>query len=190
MTLQATINDYLEFMDHEFTNTDIAPNKKGYKVDRNGIKNRCEYANLKSVDYFHESNERLHLVEFSDLARQHLNILTKIDEFKKCNLCKEEIKRNVKRLHREIGNELKIKYLDSLRIISKIPKVFSDPPEWIRTEAGKLVVVVAPIDASIDESKKEDIARVLEKLKDDLACSIPDDMFVGVQVVQVDSFFN
>lgn len=184
------IGDYFELMDHEFGNVAIIPNKQGYRVDRDGIKNRCNYANLKSVDYLHESNQQLNFIEFSDLARQHLAIMDKIAEFKACDLEKREITRNIKRLHREIGSEIKTKYMESLCILRKIPKVFENVPAWMLAESGRLVIVVAPPQEDVEESKKEDIVRIFEKLKDDLTCSIPDDIFQSVRVVQVDSFFE
>ncbi|EMC3642946.1 TPA: hypothetical protein NPM75_003129 [Klebsiella pneumoniae] len=184
------IDDYFELMDHEFNDVAIRPTKDGYRIDRNGIKNRCNYANLKSVDYLHESNNQLTLIEFSDLAKQHLAILDKIAAFKACNLDKREITRNVKRLHREIGSEIKNKYMDTLCILRKIPNVFHNVPAWMIADSGRLIIVVAPTQDDIEESKKEDIIRVFEKLKDDLTCSIPDDIFRSVKVVQVDSFFG
>jgi len=184
------IDEYFELMDHEFNEVATTPNKKGYRLDRDGIKNCCNYANLKSVDYLHESNSKLTLIEFSDLAKHHLNILDKISQFKSCNLNKREISRNVKRLHREIVGEIKSKYMDSLFIIRKIPDVFDNIPGWMVAEFGRLIIVVAPSSDDIEKSKQEDIMRVCEKLKDDLVCSIPDDLFHSVKIVQVDSFFG
>lgn len=190
MASAVDISSYLELMDHEFGGIDIKPSKQGYRVDRGGIKAHCAYPNLKSVDYFHGDNGEMVFIEFSDLAKQHLSILESIEQFKKCNLDKCIIRRNVKRLHREIAHELKQKYMDSLVIIRKVPKVFEGVPDWMRVEAGKVVIVVAPTEHGVDEAKKQDVVRVLEKLKDDLACSIPDEFFVHVKVVQVDSFFQ
>lgn len=186
----ANVDDFLEFMDHEFNTVAVVPTKQGYRLDRNGIKNCCNYANLKSVDYLHECNEQLNLIEFSDLARQHLAILDKIAEFKACNLDRREITRNIKRLHREIGSEIKTKYMETLCIIRRMPKVFENVPAWMVSDSGRLIIVVAPTQDDVDESKKDDVVRVLEKLKDDLTCSIPDDIFQSVKVVQVDSFFS
>lgn len=182
------IEQFYELMDHEFANIQIRHDKSGYRVDRNGIKLHCKYANLKSVDYFHEINQKINFVEFSDLARQHSVIMDKIVQFKNCNLPKCEITKNIRRLHKEIGSELKTKYLDSITIARKIPQVFVNAPEWLSQGASRYVVVVAPISEAIEESKREDVARVLEKLKDDLTCSIPDDLLLSIKIVSVENF--
>ncbi|WP_108700795.1 hypothetical protein [Phytobacter sp. SCO41] len=184
------IDAYFEPMDHEFGDIDIKPNKQGYRVDKNGIKLSCCYPNLKSVDYFHGDENILYLVEFSDLARQHLCIMERVRNLKECNLNKNDRTRAIRKLHREIGHELKQKYLESLIILRKIPRIFKNVPEWLIVEKGKFIIVVAPSSIDLEEDKKEDIARILEKLKDDLTCSIPDDIFEGVKIVQVNSFFG
>lgn len=190
MEMQPSLNTFYELMDHEFEGISITHEKLGYRVDRNGIKVHCKYANLKSVDYFHEIDEKTNFIEFSDLARQHASIMERIAHFKKCDLPKREITNNVKRLHKEIGNELKHKYMDSISIIRKVPKVFDDVPEWMTEGNAKYIVVVAPLSSEVNDSEANDIIRILEKLKDDLTCSIPDDLLLSIKILPVDKFLK
>lgn len=182
--------DFYELMDHEFKDVETIPNKSGYVVDRKGIKLSCKFNTLKSVDYFYEHNEKLQLIEFSDLAKHHISISDQIEQFKKCNLGKNLIRENVRRLHREICNELKTKYLHSLTILQKLPQHIENVPVWAQVDSGKLIIVVAPPPKDMDDSVKQDIFRVLEKLKDDLTSCIPDEIFQGVRVQQVEQFFS
>ncbi|MDN4624699.1 hypothetical protein [Pantoea agglomerans] len=182
--------DFYELMDHEFKEVEVTPNKSGYVVDRQGIKLCCKFNTFKSVDYLYESNDKLHLIEFSDLAKHHIAVLQKIERFKECNLDKSLIRDNVKRLHREICNEIKTKYIHSLSILKSLPKHVENVPVWAQVDCGRLVIVVAPPPSDMDESGKQDVFRVLEKLKDDLTSSIPDEIFRGVKVQQVENFFS
>lgn len=186
---RASFNDFFEKMDHEFRFIEIEHDKSGYRVDRTGIKHHCKYNELKSVDYLYEQENKLCLVEFSDLARQHLSIIDRVKSLNECNLDKNERKLYIKGLYREISSEMRTKYLHSLNILTKMPECLDDVPEWAQKRKAKLWIVVAPTPDEISEEHKTDIVRVLEKLKDDLTRSIPDDLFVSVKVFSVHSFF-
>lgn len=181
-------SQFLEVMDHEFRTVEIDHNKTGYRVDKVGIKRHCGYPQLKSVDYFHEKDERLFLVEFSDLASQHISILERIDQLKASNLDKKQRSVFIKSLHREISSEMRDKYLQSLTILNKMSDCIDELPDWALVNKGRLVIIVAPVSDDINDEQKTDIVRVLEKLKDDLTCSIPDDLFLSVKILPVHNF--
>ncbi|MBN5273465.1 hypothetical protein JY490_05565 [Serratia marcescens] len=187
--ISANFNDFFEKMDHEFRNIEIEHDKSGYRVDKTGIKHHCKYNELKSVDYLYEQENKLCLVEFSDLARQHLSVLDRVRMLNESNLDKSQRKQYIKGLHKEISSEMRTKYLHSLSILTRMPDCIKDVPEWAQRNKGKLLIVVAPTSEDISDEDKTDIVRVLEKLKDDLTRSIPDDLFVSVKVVAVHSFF-
>ncbi|WP_267248514.1 hypothetical protein [Yersinia sp. Marseille-Q5920] len=182
--------NFAEEMDHEFKSIDVKINKIGYKVDGEGIKYHCKFNEIKSVDYFHNIEDKLHLVEFSDLAMQHTCILQRIKKIKDCDLDKKEKILHIKELHKAIISEMRQKYIDSLTILRYMPKNISNIPAWAVVEKGNYIVIVAPTNDNVEASVKSDIVRILDKLKNDLTTSIPDELFVGVKVVKIDSFLQ
>lgn len=186
---RVNFNDFFEKMDHEFQFIDIDHDKAGYRVDKSGIKHCCQYNELKSVDYLYEQESKLFLIEFSDLARQHVSILERVKLLKESNLDKNQKKIYIKGLYKEISSEMRTKYLHSLTIMTRMPDCIEDVPEWAQRSKGKLLIVVAPTSEDVSDEDKTDIIRVLEKLKDDLTRSIPDELFVSVRVVPVHRFF-
>uniref|UniRef100_UPI001643E889 hypothetical protein n=2 Tax=Yersinia TaxID=629 RepID=UPI001643E889 len=71
-----------------------------------------------------------------------------------------------------------------------MPKNISNIPAWAVVEKGNYIVIVAPTNDNVEASVKSDIVRILDKLKNDLTTSIPDELFVGVKVVKIDSFLQ
>lgn len=183
-------SSFAEPMDHEFRSVDIKIEKVGYKVDGKGIKFHCSCRTLKSVDYFHEHNNKLSLVEFSDLASQHEQILRRVEKLKKCNLERSEVRRFVKDLHSTITQEMRKKYLDSLHIIDCMQQYFTELPTWIQDSKGKYLIVIPPIVNDAPEEKKAEISRMVDTLKDNLSLSIPEHLYNGVQVIQLPDFLK
>ncbi|MEA5216195.1 hypothetical protein [Enterobacter cloacae] len=182
---------FAEPMDHEFTTSTISIKKIGYKVDGTGIKTHCSCHTLKSVDYFHEDEGDITLIEFSDLEAQNAQILSRIEKLKNSGMAKSDVVKFVKELHRTIPNEMRKKFLDSIHILRCMNDSISDIPEWAANrEKGKYIIVVAPIAELAPPEQKADLVRLLDKLKSQLTLSIPDPLFKGVNVLPLDRFIQ
>ncbi|MPW44758.1 hypothetical protein [Acinetobacter guerrae] len=182
------ISTFLEAIDHEMPNyTHIVINRESYKVDGNsGIKVYCSERELKSVDYFdlHPSKGFLYL-EFSDLIAQDEQIKEKLKQLDEIQLPKEidrEIRKQFynKKIHQELVQKLKDSvYLNSMimpKHIVNIPKIFET--------IGHYVIVIAPI----EESKRADVARCIDRWRDAIRTSMPKDMYDSVSIITLDQF--
>lgn len=183
-------SSFAEKMNHEFRNIDIEIDKIGYKVDGQGIKFHCSCRTLKSVDYLHDCNDKLSLIEFSDLAAQHEQILRRVEKLKESNLDRSEVRRFVKDLHGTITQEMRKKYLDSLHILECMKQYFKELPTWAKDNKGRYFIIIPPIINDAPEEKKAEISRMVDTLKDNLILAIPEHLFVGVHVIQLPEFLN
>ncbi|WP_024433969.1 hypothetical protein [Acinetobacter baumannii] len=184
------ISTFLEAIDHEMPNyTDIVINRESYKVDGDqGIKVHCSERELKSVDYFdsHPTKGFLYL-EFSDLIAQDEQIKDKLKQLDEIQLPKEldkEVRKQFynKKIHQELVQKLK----DSVYLNTMImPKYVENIPE-IFGSIGHFVVVIAPI----DESKRADVARCIDRWRDAIRTSVPKDMYDSVSIITLDQFLS
>lgn len=181
------ISTFLEPIDHEMpTCCNIKTNREAYKVDGNhGIKVHCCERELKSVDYFDDHPDKGFIyLEFSDLIAQDNQIKVKLEQIQNSDLPKElniELRRSFyKVIHQELVQKIKDSvYLRNLIMpnhVKNIPSTFS--------EIGKYVVVIAPI----EEGKKADIARCIDRWKQSILNSIPKDMHNGVFILPLDVY--
>ncbi|ELB2959661.1 hypothetical protein P3535_17725 [Vibrio parahaemolyticus] len=188
------ISQFLEDMDHEFTDIPDTVKLKGFKVDgTSGIKPFCKLSELKSVDYFYENAESSDFVffEFSNLPAQRLS-LERIAEnlaiAPDMDMTKKELVKVRKKIKAEIQQELVKKFNDSSLInmnmrseLINIPESFSNIPKYM--------IVVPPIDSSKLGPKAGDIARFLDQLKGTVRNSIPKQMCGGVKIQDVRGLF-
>jgi hypothetical protein len=183
-----SLNDFRERINHEFDDIAITLTIFGLKIDGDGLKKHCKLNALKSVDYIYPKNNKFPLVEFSDLARQKNQILQHITEIKSSQGLSSSLKRElILKKHKEVHTELVQKYKDTLTIISNLTKYISDVPENLQNK-NKYYIVVAPFHAEIEDSRKPEIARFLDALKDKITLAIPDEIFVGVEVIRIEDF--
>lgn len=184
------ISTFLEPINHEMPNyISIVIERESYKVDgNNGIKVFCEQRELKSVDYLdsHPSKGFLYL-EFSDLIAQDEQIkgkLKKLDESEIDRKIDKEVRKEYynKKIHKELVQKLKDSvYLNSVIMPNRIVNI----PEIFKT-MGHYVVVIAPI----EESKRADAARCIDRWRDAIRTSVPKDMYNNVSIITLDQFLS
>jgi hypothetical protein len=183
------VSDFLESMDHEFPDhSQILVPRYGYKVDGDGIKKRCELNTLKSVDYYEVHTKHGFLyVEFSDLLKQDAQLQERAERLKASNLTKSDKARFRKECFKEINKELVHKFKDSvmIRFLMK-EKVRNIPTHFDNT--GIYIIVVAPLDETLDSEKKVEIAKFLDTLKDKVAQSIPKELYSSVKILTLEQF--
>jgi hypothetical protein len=182
------ISTFLETINHEMPNhTNIVIDRESYKVDgEDGIKVHCSDRELKSVDYFdsHPNKGFLYL-EFSDLIAQDEQIKEKLkllDDIKLPKAIDKDIRKEfyTKKIHQELVQKLK----DSVYLKSIVmPKYIENIPEDFQT-IGHYVVVIAPI----EESKRADIARCIDRWRDAIRTSVPKEMYNNVSIIPLDQF--
>ncbi|ELI5379864.1 MULTISPECIES: hypothetical protein [Vibrio harveyi group] len=183
------ISTFLEPMNHEFDeHPQIIVPRDGYKVDGEGIKKQCKLNTLKSVDYYEVHEKRGFLyVEFSDLIKQNAQINEKAKRISESNLPPKDKAAIRKSYFKEIHQELVAKYKDSVTIRNLIPEYIDNIPEAFQ-DKGEYIIVIAPIDSSLEKSKLVEIAKFVETLKDKVAQGIPKDLFTNVKVVNLEKF--
>lgn len=183
------ISTFLEPIDHEMPNfCDISTSREAYKVDgKHGIKIYCREQELKSVDYYDDHPEKGFIyLEFSDLIAQDNQIKVKLEKIQNSNLPKELNKEIRKQYYKLIHQELVQKIKDSVYLrnlimpnhIENIPSTFS--------EVGRYVVVIAPI----EDGKKADIARCIDRWRQSILASVPKDMHDGVFIFPLDYYIS
>lgn len=188
------ISSFQETMDHEFSDfPNLKVNKLGYKVDGNsGIKKHCNCNDLKSVDYFCETDGSSYLmVEFSDLVKQDHQIQTKLSSIQTSDLDRPLKKELRKFYFKQIHQELTTKFKDSFSIVGimkdvksnldNIPKDFNEKPKYL--------VVVAPIE-SHPEEKKIDVIRLIDEIQNKLTNSLPKQLYLSVKVVPLEAILK
>lgn len=182
---------FAEKMDHEFTGTELKIEKIGYKVDGKGIKTHCSCSTLKSVDYFHQDENKVSLIEFSDLHAQHTQISCKIEKLNASDMEKADKRLFIKEQYKIIPQEMRKKYIDSIHILKCMNGKISEIPEWaMAQEKGKYIIVVAPISELAPPEQRAEVIRMLDNLQNNLALSIPDPLFDGVSVIPLTRFLS
>lgn len=183
------ITTFLEPINHEMpSHSEIITKRDAYKVDgKQGIKVHCREPELKSVDYFDDHPDKGFIfLEFSDLIAQDDQIKVKLEEIQKSNLPKELNVEIRKQFYKIIHQELVQKIKDSVYLRNLImPKHVENIPITFN-QIGKYVVVIAPI----EDGKKADIARCIDRWKQSILNSIPKDMHEGVFILPLDIYAN
>ncbi|WP_436873221.1 hypothetical protein [Acinetobacter haemolyticus] len=183
------ITTFLEDIDHEMPSyCHMSTNREAYKVDgTRGIKVYCGEQELKSVDYYDDHPEKGFIyLEFSDLIAQDNQIKVKLEKIQESDLPKELNKEIRKQYYRVIHQELVQKIKDSVYLRNLImPNHVKNIPDTF-TEIGKYVVVIAPI----EEGKKADVARCIDRWKQSILNSIPKDMHQGILILPLDIYIN
>lgn len=180
------INTFLENIDHEMPKYyKINIDRMAFKIDGDhGIKVHCEKRELKSVDYFdnHPKKGFLYL-EFSDLIANDEYIANKIESIQMAdlpkNLAKEIRKDYYNKIHRELVHKIK----DTLHLKTLMNSYIENIPEYF-SSLGKFVIVIAPI----EEGKKADVGRCVDRWKTAIMTSMPKGMFDEVIFIPLDIF--
>ncbi|ENM5744110.1 hypothetical protein DC58_04750 [Vibrio navarrensis] len=183
------ISSFLENMDHEFpAHKQIIVPRSGYKVDGEGIKKKCRFNTLKSVDYYeiHDKHGFLY-VEFSDLLRQDSQLQERADRIKASNLAKSDKKKFREDCFKEIHKELVHKFKDSVMIRIMMKDKIQNIPKHFDTN-GKYIIVVAPLNPDLQKDKVIEILKFLETLKDKVAQGIPKELYSSVKIMPLDKF--
>jgi len=112
---------YKELMDHEIKDLNIKLTASGYKLDgKQGIKIGLKFNKLKSVDYISD-DEKLRLVEFSDLYSQQHSLLQKISDIKTSEdesaFVLTSKRKQIKAAYNIINKELAEKYVGTKHLI-------------------------------------------------------------------------
>lgn len=193
-----SLNDFFELMKHEFPDIDITLNVSGFKVDGkgNGLKIHCGLNNLKSVDYIHKKNNNyFQLIEFKDIYRKqntkmiHVENLNtpSFDEFNNNEHSKKI--RNID-LDNDIKNELVQKYIDTLTMINQMHNYLTDIPEGLQNNPHRYYIVVAPFHSEIPGERRSILSRLLAQMKSRIKLEIPDELFLDVELIQIEAFAN
>lgn len=182
-----SISDYLEKMDHEFSDLNLVLNKEGYRVDNGGIKDHCNLQSLKSVDYFYIISGKTLLVEFSDIELQHDKITSDIRKIRSSDLDKQLKTVLVKERHKEISKEICGKYKDTLIIKNQLSDHFPDVPDCMRPLSKEELVIVVN---NIKSQNKLEIARFYDSLRSKIITAIPKEMLGKVSFITIDFFHS
>lgn len=180
------ISTFLESIDHEMPKfSEINIDRKAYKIDGNqGIKLHCKKGELKSVDYFdnHPVKGFLYL-EFSDLMANDEFIAAKLADIEKSNLpfklTKELRQHYCSKIQRELVQKLK----DTLHLQKLMNSYLENIPECFQT-LGKFVIVIAPI----EQGKRTDVIRCIDRWRSAILTSMPKGMFDDVIFITLDVF--
>ncbi|WP_151789802.1 hypothetical protein [Acinetobacter nosocomialis] len=180
------ISTFLEKIDHEMPKYNkINIDRQAYKIDGNsGIKLHCKKGDFKSVDYFdnHPVKGFLYL-EFSDLIANDEHIATKIMEIEKSNLPFKLTKEIRKDYLNTIQRELVRKIKDTLHLQKLMDEYIENIPEYFNT-LGKFVIVIAPI----EQGKRSDVSRCIDRWRSAILTSMPKGMFDDVVFITLDVF--
>ncbi|WP_262385361.1 hypothetical protein, partial [Acinetobacter baumannii] len=180
------ISTFLEKIDHEMPKyNEININRQAYKIDGNsGIKLHCQKGELKSVDYFdnHPVKGFLYL-EFSDLIASDEQIAAKINEIEQSNLSRKLTKELRKNYTSSIQRELVQKIKDTLHLQQLMGEYIENIPEFFQT-LGKFVIVIAPI----EQGKRSDVSRCIDRWRSAILTSMPKGMFNEVIFITLDVF--
>lgn len=183
---------HYEKMNHEFPRVDVVLEKYGYRVDgEHGIKVLCELINLKSTDYFEDKRERIGFIEFSDVRRQFNRKLGEVEVLRRAKFPDD---RNGKRISsdvydghlRLVRQEVTEKFKDTLHILNEVRERYESPPHSFY-EKPHAVLVLAPA-CDEDYCQRDEVARLLDSLKNHLVMNLPDGLFQKVHVLDVNEY--
>lgn len=183
------ISSFLERMNHEIKNTDIVLDYQGYKIDGdNGIKVFCKARDMKSADYLQCLTDKGFLVvEFSDLWRQNLQIKEDVKKVTASNL-DPSLKRDIKKRYlTDINKELVTKYKDTISLLKVINEELKNIPE-IFTKIPIYLIVVAPIDPTLDKAKQIEIVKFIDMLQNKVSSAIPSQLYSRVDIITLEQF--
>ena len=185
-----SINEFCEPLDHEFR--DIAPitGLYGVRLDEKwGVKQFCDLQTLKSTDFLVLLKGKHAFLEFSDIGSQIDRTLEDIKAVEESNLSKARKRSLSKKFRTEVNQEARDKYKDTCMLFSRIANIESkklhDAPPV--SKGCKFIIVYAPFREEL-QSSPADLARVIDQMQNNLATSIPDEMFYGVEVITLDAF--
>lgn len=189
MSDRPCISLFLENMDHEFPDYGETIPLSGYKVDGNvGIKVQCKLRLLKSVDYFYEHDAQLYFIEFSDLSRHKASVEARLTEVSEAKPLTVQTKKQVlKSIGREIHQELRSKYTDSLSILGKVSRHIDNIPNAFGCNDQDITfhIVVPPLSDIEEKDKIIDLIRFYDTLKDKVKAVIPEEMVSNVIIYPV-----
>lgn len=187
------IAEFIQPLDHEFTNVATKLTEQGYKIDGdNGIKKHCDLHNLKSADYFYvaeRKNNRFYVLEFSDLLRQREQIAQVISELKQSDLDKSTRTTLVKEQHKKMTKELVEKYKDSLHIVNQIDQYLTQIPDSFSQSTHHYLIVVPPLD-SLPIEQAVVLAKILDEIKNKVTQAIPEQLYTSVSLITLDKFIK
>lgn len=187
--VKKSIEDFKEAMDHEGLSDSVTLTKEGYRLDPKGRGEevlrgiRCEVNcnTYKSVDYLYDTGGQAYLVEFSDIWRQHLDILDFVKRINDSNLNKQDKKAIVQKRHAEIRDELKTKLKDSVMIISKAHDVLDGWSECLKIGEYRFRVIIAE-----NKSNSPDLIRFVSLLISQLRTSMRSEFCSDIKVNYID----
>jgi len=181
---------YKELMDHEIPDLNIKLTDSGYKLDgKKGIKIGLKFNKLKSVDYISD-DDKLKLVEFSDLYSQQHSLLQKIISIKKV---KDESvfvltskREQIKAAHSQVSKELSEKYMGTKQLIDQMQ--LTDPCAELKlahqdtNTPSYYHIVISNPNKNIPAEDLIDLNRFFEHLASTVSEKIPNQWNVEVRV--------
>ncbi|EGQ8067568.1 hypothetical protein G5Y10_000779 [Vibrio parahaemolyticus] len=189
-----TFQSFKELLDHELPLEHIKLTHEGFKIDGNtndSLKGYCKFSDLKSADYFCCREQKVYVIEFSDIIDQQLNILLKIDEIKCSNLPKAHKQDLCRHYLRELVQEMKEKFRDTDTIYHSLSGHFDDLDDEFNKAYHQCTLVFSDErlkDPEIPKLKKIELAKFLSTLASRITNSIPNHVNARVVIAPISEF--
>jgi len=187
-----SINEFCEPLDHEFPDAPPLAGFNGVRLDEDwGVKQFCGMQALKSTDFLVLLKGKHAFLEFSDIGLQIDSTLQKVKALKESNVSDQLTKELGKKLRKAVSQEARDKYKDTCTLFSRITdyqnEKLSDSP--LLAKGCKFIIVYAPFRKELQNSPA-DLVRFIDHMQNNLATSIPDEMFHQVEIITLDAFRN